>query len=61
MKITKLTSSAQAPKGVRLQWEPLNEVKPVKLSNTLTTGKFVSEKELNNRNNNSNSKFVILP
>tara|TARA_R110000868_G_C10961540_1_gene768572 strand:- start:803 stop:988 length:186 start_codon:yes stop_codon:yes gene_type:complete len=61
MKVTKLTTSPQTPKGVRLQWEPLNEVKPVKLSSTLTTGKFVSEKELTNRNNNSSSKFVILP
>ncbi|MEZ7498191.1 hypothetical protein QO200_05500 [Flavobacterium sp. Arc3] len=61
MKVTKLTISTQTPKGVRLQWKPLNEVKPVKLSSSLTMGKFVSEKELTNRNNNSNSKFVILP
>lgn len=61
MKTSKNSASALTPKGVRLQWEPLSEVKPVKLSSNLISGKFVSEKELKNRNNNSNSISILVP
>ncbi len=61
MKTNRNTSSALTPKGVRLHWQPLKEVKPIKLSSNMTTGKFVSEKELKNRNNNSNSTNILVP
>lgn len=61
MKTSKHTSTTFTPKGVRLDWEPLNEVKPVKLTKSLTTGKFISERELNKRNNNLNSKYKLIP
>jgi hypothetical protein len=61
MKTNKHSAPTLTPKGVRLHWQPLNEVKPVKLSSNITTGKFVSEKELKNRNNNSNSISILVP
>jgi len=61
MKTHKNTSPVLTPKGVRLRWQPLKEVTPVKLSSNMTTGKFVSEKELKNRNHNSNSLNVLVP
>ena len=48
------------PKGVRLHWQSLKEIKPVELSNNLVTGKIISEKELKNRNHNSNSANVLV-
>lgn len=61
MKTTKNSVSSFTPKGVRLHWQPLNEVKPVKLSSNMANGKFVCEKELKNRNNNSDSKNILVP
>ncbi len=61
MKANRNTSSALTPKGVRLNWQSLKEVQPVKLSSNMTAGKFVTEKELKNRNNNSNSTNVLVP
>lgn len=61
MKTNKNMSSALTPKGVRLHWQSLKEAKPVKLSSNMTIGKFVSETELKNRNNNSNSTNVLVP
>jgi hypothetical protein len=61
MKTSKNSASAFTPKGVRMNWQPLNEVKPVKLSSNMTNGKFVCEKELKNRNNNSDSKNILVP
>lgn len=61
MKTSKHSASTLTPKGVRLHWQPLSEVKPIKLSSNMTAGKFVSEKELNNRNNNSNSISILVP
>ena len=61
MKTSKNSLSTLSPKGVRLHWQPLSDVKPVKLSSNMTTGKFVSEKELKNRNNNSNSISILVP
>ncbi len=61
MKTSKHSVSTLAPKGVRLHWQPLSEVKPVKLSSHITSGKFVCEKELNSRNNNSDPKNILVP
>jgi hypothetical protein len=61
MKLTKNTATSQTPKGVRLHWQPLKEVKPVVLSSSMTTGKFVCERELQNRNNNSESLNILVP
>ncbi len=61
MKTSKHSAPTLTPKGVRLNWQPLSEVKPVKLSSNMTIGKFVSEKELKNRNNNSNSISILVP
>ena len=61
MKLNKNTTSSQTPKGVRLHWQPLKEVKPVKLSSNMTGGRFVCEKELKNRNNNSDSLNTLVP
>lgn len=61
MKLNKNTSSSQTPKGVRLHWQPLKEVKPVVLSSNMTTGRFVCERELQNRNNNSESLNILVP
>jgi hypothetical protein len=61
MKTNKNTSSSQTPKGVRLHWQPLKEIKPVKLSSNMTSGKFVCERELKNRNNNSASLNKLVP
>ena len=61
MKTSKHSVSTIAPKGVRLNWQPLSEVKPVKLSSHITSGKFVCEKELKNRNNSSDSLNTLVP
>lgn len=61
MKIRKITSHLVSPKGVRMRWQALDEVKPVKLSRELTTGKFLSEGELKRRNNNSTQISVLVP
>lgn len=61
MKTIKHTTSTFTPKGVRLHWQPLSEVKPIKLSSNMTNGKFVSEKELKKRNNNSDSINILVP
>lgn len=61
MKTPKHSASAFTPKGVRLHWQSLNEVKPVKLSSNMTSGKFVCEKELKSRNNNSDSRNILVP
>ncbi len=61
MKTSKHSVSTLAPKGVRLHWQPLSEVKPVKLSSHNTSGKFVCEKELKSRNNNSDPKNILVP
>jgi hypothetical protein len=60
MKTLKNSKSVQTSKGVRLHWQSLKDVKPVKLSN-MTAGKFVSEKELNSRSNYSELINVIVP
>ncbi len=61
MKLFKSSVNQVAPKGERMQWEPLKAVKPVKLSSKMTTGKLLSQKELNNRNNNSFPKNILVP
>ncbi len=61
MKTNKHSASSHTPKGVRMQWQPLKEVKPVILSSNMTSGKFVCEKELKNRNNNSGSLNTLVP
>ncbi|TXI62720.1 MAG: hypothetical protein E6Q46_08620 [Flavobacterium sp.] len=61
MKTNRNTSQSLTPKGVRLNWQPLKEVKPVNLSNNVTIGKFVSERELKNRNHNSNLTNALVP
>lgn len=61
MKINKHSVSNLTPKGVRLHWQPLSEAKPVKLSSNMISGKFVCEKELKNRNNNSDSRNTLVP
>jgi hypothetical protein len=61
MKTNKHSVSQHTPKGVRMHWQPLKEVKPVKLSSNMTSGRFVSERELKNRNNNSDSLNALVP
>jgi hypothetical protein len=61
MKTNKPTVPQNAPKGVRMQWQPLKEVKPVRLSSNMASGRFVSEKELKSRNNNSDFLNVLVP
>lgn len=61
MKLNKNTHSSKTPKGVRLHWQSLNELKPVKLTSNMTNGKFVCERELKNRNNNSDSLNTLVP
>jgi hypothetical protein len=63
MKTNRHITSTNTPntKGVRLHWQSLKEVKPVKLSSNMTNGKFVCEKELRNRNNNSDFLNILVP
>ena len=48
-------------KGVRLNWTSLNDVKPVVLSDLLTTGKSLNETELSKRSNNSFPNNILIP
>jgi hypothetical protein len=41
-----------AAKGDRLNWTPLKDVKPVRLTRASISGRFLTEKDLNASNNN---------
>lgn len=55
--------SRVSSKGVRLNWTPLDKVKPVKLDKKLTTGKRLTAKQLMNNSNNTASvnNIVLVP
>lgn len=48
-------------KGDRLNWTPLNEVKPIPLNDTTLKGKRLSDKDLKTRNLISNRGFILVP
>lgn len=49
-----------APKGDRLNWTPLKDVSPVKLTPELTKGKVLTSLDLSKRGN-SNKSNLLLP
>jgi len=53
------SSSTVKPKGDRLHWTPLHELKAVVLSDDLTAGRQLEASDLLKRNNNMHSSNLI--
>jgi hypothetical protein len=51
----------QAPKGVRLGWTPLKEVKSVKLTPDLVKGERVTASGSSNQNSTHSANTYLIP
>jgi len=58
----KMHTKIVSPKGDRLNWTPLKEVKPVLLNAPLTKGRMLSSDELDKvKKKNLVSKNILIP